>query len=104
MPRPRRQRPRRAAAAGTPAGAAGIWGYWAALRHARREHHHGGAGPVEALLDGERGLVVEQALVPALAFEDHLATEEGDHRKLLHDPQAQPLGLLDRVGADRRSD
>src|SRR5580693_1197641 len=101
MPRAAEQRPAAPPRSPPPRGG-GYPGTLAALRHARREHHHGGAGPVETLLDGERGLVVEQALVPALAFEDHLAAEEGDHRELLHDPQAEALGLLDRVGADRR--
>src|SRR5438270_357273 len=38
---------------------------------------------------------------PAAPLEDDLTGEEGHDRELVHDRQAQLLGLGDRVGADR---
>src|SRR5262249_629479 len=45
------------------------------LAHSRRQDHHRLPGPLQPLLDRERGLVVQETLEPALAAEDDLARE-----------------------------
>src|SRR6185503_34959 len=50
-------------------------------------------------LDRERGLVVQEPVVPALALEDELAAEEDRARELLGELEAELLDGLDRLGA-----
>src|SRR5262249_57988478 len=59
-------------------------------------------GELEAALDGGGGLVVEQALVPAVALEDQLAGEEHRAREPQGDLAAQPVELGDGLGTGRR--
>src|SRR2546428_8833172 len=84
------------------------WRRWAPWRtgadlpslNPRRQDHHGLPRPLQALLDGERRLVVENPVVPGLVLKNDLADKKGRPPKLARHLQAQLLRLFDHLGAD----
>src|SRR4051794_41179408 len=56
----------------------GIKGFSRRLPNPNRHRHHRLPRPAQALLDGQGSLVVQQAVIPLLPLEDHLAREEDD--------------------------
>src|SRR5215831_3964104 len=58
------------------------------------------AGELQAPLDGEGGLVVQEAIVEAIVLENELAHVEDRSREFLADMLAELDHVLDRLGAD----